>query len=282
MAAQDLLGHEYVLEHVGTPVSTGVSGCPHHDVARLVLGADALPVAVRLDGLAATGAAGVGLRLLRVAAGGGTSLEPTETPPHALRTVAEMMTAIPPRAIDICTRWSVRPWPGRGRAQGSRTMRASISRATEGRVHSRRWKHRYQGCGGSARGPSAGPTPSRRLLRCWPGERFGPDRGSPCPPCRPARPARGALRRHRSAGPDQRGGGRAPGLASGRALRRRARALGRPGRSDRTGDQAAVLGRWFSHSSGTSNEVSAVVARLVGPGDAYRSYLERRLFGPSA
>lgn len=43
---------------------------------------------------------------------------------------------------------------------------------------------------------------------------------------------------------------------------------------------AAVPGERFNYSSGTSNIVSGVVARLVGPGDPYRRFLEERLFGP--
>lgn len=43
---------------------------------------------------------------------------------------------------------------------------------------------------------------------------------------------------------------------------------------------AAAPGSRFSYSSGTSNVVSAIVARLVGSGDAYRAYLDERLFGP--
>jgi len=37
-------------------------------------------------------------------------------------------------------------------------------------------------------------------------------------------------------------------------------------------------GSRFSYSSGTSNVISAIVARSVGHGDQYRSYLERHLF----
>lgn len=39
-------------------------------------------------------------------------------------------------------------------------------------------------------------------------------------------------------------------------------------------------GERFNYSSGTSNVVSGVVARLVGPGDPYRRFLAERLFGP--
>jgi CubicO group peptidase (beta-lactamase class C family) len=37
---------------------------------------------------------------------------------------------------------------------------------------------------------------------------------------------------------------------------------------------------FFNYSSGTSNIVSGIVARTVGPGDAYRRFLAERLFGP--
>jgi CubicO group peptidase (beta-lactamase class C family) len=43
---------------------------------------------------------------------------------------------------------------------------------------------------------------------------------------------------------------------------------------------AVPPGTRFSYSSGTSNVISAIVARSVGSGDAYRSYLERMLFEP--
>jgi CubicO group peptidase (beta-lactamase class C family) len=39
-------------------------------------------------------------------------------------------------------------------------------------------------------------------------------------------------------------------------------------------------GTFFNYSSGTTNVLSRVVADLVGYGDEYRSYLERRLFEP--
>ncbi len=41
-------------------------------------------------------------------------------------------------------------------------------------------------------------------------------------------------------------------------------------------------GEHFNYSSGTSNVVSGIVADLVGRGDAYRAWLEERLFGPLA
>jgi CubicO group peptidase (beta-lactamase class C family) len=43
---------------------------------------------------------------------------------------------------------------------------------------------------------------------------------------------------------------------------------------------AAPPGSRFSYSSGTSNVVSGVVARTVGPGEEYARFLHRRLFGP--
>jgi len=43
---------------------------------------------------------------------------------------------------------------------------------------------------------------------------------------------------------------------------------------------AAPPGERFNYSSGTSNIVSGIVARLLGPGDPYRRFLEERLFGP--
>ncbi len=43
---------------------------------------------------------------------------------------------------------------------------------------------------------------------------------------------------------------------------------------------AAPPGSRFNYSSGTSNVVSGIVARLVGPGDGYRRFLADRLFGP--
>jgi CubicO group peptidase (beta-lactamase class C family) len=39
-------------------------------------------------------------------------------------------------------------------------------------------------------------------------------------------------------------------------------------------------GTFYNYSSGTTNILSRIVADLVGYGDDYRSYLERRLFGP--
>ncbi len=43
---------------------------------------------------------------------------------------------------------------------------------------------------------------------------------------------------------------------------------------------AVPPGTRFSYSSGTSNVISAVVSRLVGGGERYRSYLDRMLFEP--
>ena len=43
---------------------------------------------------------------------------------------------------------------------------------------------------------------------------------------------------------------------------------------------AATPGERFAYSSGTTNLVSAAVARLVGSGDRYREFLTSRLFGP--
>ena len=43
---------------------------------------------------------------------------------------------------------------------------------------------------------------------------------------------------------------------------------------------AAAPGRRFSYSSGTSNIVSGIVAAAVGPGAAYRRFLDERLFAP--
>jgi CubicO group peptidase (beta-lactamase class C family) len=43
---------------------------------------------------------------------------------------------------------------------------------------------------------------------------------------------------------------------------------------------AASPGSLFHYSSGTSNIVSGVVARTVGPDDPYRRFLDERLFGP--
>ena len=41
-----------------------------------------------------------------------------------------------------------------------------------------------------------------------------------------------------------------------------------------------AAGRAFNYSSGTSNIISGVVARTVGPGEAYARFLHGRLFGP--
>ena len=43
---------------------------------------------------------------------------------------------------------------------------------------------------------------------------------------------------------------------------------------------ANVPGSQFSYSSGTSNIVSGIVARAVGPGESYRTFLDERLFRP--
>ncbi len=43
---------------------------------------------------------------------------------------------------------------------------------------------------------------------------------------------------------------------------------------------AAPPGTRFNYSSGTSNIISGVVARTVGPGEAYARFLHGRLFGP--
>jgi CubicO group peptidase (beta-lactamase class C family) len=43
---------------------------------------------------------------------------------------------------------------------------------------------------------------------------------------------------------------------------------------------AAIPGTRFNYSSGTSNVISGIVARRVGPGDGYRRFLDERLFGP--
>lgn len=43
---------------------------------------------------------------------------------------------------------------------------------------------------------------------------------------------------------------------------------------------AAPPGKRFNYSSGTTNVLSGVVARLLGPGDPYRRFLGDRLFGP--
>ena len=43
---------------------------------------------------------------------------------------------------------------------------------------------------------------------------------------------------------------------------------------------AAPPGTRFNYSSGTSNIISGIVARTVGPGDRYRRFLADRLFGP--
>jgi CubicO group peptidase (beta-lactamase class C family) len=43
---------------------------------------------------------------------------------------------------------------------------------------------------------------------------------------------------------------------------------------------AAAPGTRFNYSSGTSNVISGIVAREVGPGEPYRRFLADRLFGP--
>ena len=43
---------------------------------------------------------------------------------------------------------------------------------------------------------------------------------------------------------------------------------------------AASPGERFNYSSGTSNIISGVVARLLGPGEPYERFLHERLFGP--
>jgi CubicO group peptidase (beta-lactamase class C family) len=43
---------------------------------------------------------------------------------------------------------------------------------------------------------------------------------------------------------------------------------------------AAPPGTRFNYSSGTSNIVSGIVARVLGPGRAYQQFLDDRLFGP--
>jgi CubicO group peptidase (beta-lactamase class C family) len=43
---------------------------------------------------------------------------------------------------------------------------------------------------------------------------------------------------------------------------------------------AAPPGTRFNYSSGTSNIISGIVARTVGPGEDYARFLHRRLFGP--
>ncbi len=43
---------------------------------------------------------------------------------------------------------------------------------------------------------------------------------------------------------------------------------------------AATPGERFNYSSGTSNIISSVVARIVGHGQSYDDFLHRRLFGP--
>jgi len=43
---------------------------------------------------------------------------------------------------------------------------------------------------------------------------------------------------------------------------------------------AAEPGTRFNYSSGTSNIVSGIVARLLGPGEPYARFLHQRLFGP--
>jgi CubicO group peptidase (beta-lactamase class C family) len=48
--------------------------------------------------------------------------------------------------------------------------------------------------------------------------------------------------------------------------------------ADRT--LAAPPGTRFNYSSGTSNIISGVVARLLGPGESYARFLHSRLFGP--
>ena len=45
---------------------------------------------------------------------------------------------------------------------------------------------------------------------------------------------------------------------------------------------AAPPGTRFNYSSGTSNVISGVVARTVGPGESYARFLHGRLFGPIA
>ncbi len=44
--------------------------------------------------------------------------------------------------------------------------------------------------------------------------------------------------------------------------------------------QLAAPGAAFHYSSGTTNILSGIVARLVGPGETYRAFLADRLFGP--
>jgi CubicO group peptidase (beta-lactamase class C family) len=43
---------------------------------------------------------------------------------------------------------------------------------------------------------------------------------------------------------------------------------------------AAAPGTRFNYSSGTSNVISGIVARLLGPGEPYAKFLHQRLFGP--
>src|SRR5208283_26567 len=43
---------------------------------------------------------------------------------------------------------------------------------------------------------------------------------------------------------------------------------------------AAAPGARFNYSSGTTNIVSGIVARTVGPGEPYARFLHGRLFGP--
>jgi CubicO group peptidase (beta-lactamase class C family) len=43
---------------------------------------------------------------------------------------------------------------------------------------------------------------------------------------------------------------------------------------------AAPPGTRFNYSSGTSNIISGIVARTVGPGESYARFLHSRLFGP--
>ena len=57
------------------------------------------------------------------------------------------------------------------------------------------------------------------------------------------------------------------------------------GKSDMAGYTAQLAlahepGTFFNYSSGTSNVLSRIVANQVGYDDAYREYLEQRLFGP--
>ncbi len=58
------------------------------------------------------------------------------------------------------------------------------------------------------------------------------------------------------------------------------------GRQDDTAGYAsrrpltATPGERYSYSSGTTNILSAMVRRVVGPGEAYRRYVQERIFGP--